>query len=203
MYLRNMAELPETERIAAHFFRGPVPAGTVIAVESLARRDFYIEIEAITYRGAVRRAPPDARVASWGRYANAVRGGDLVFVSGMLGYDAAAGRMVTRPSDLESAAARRVKDALSGLAVQTHEQLAAAAQTQSIIDQLRSVLRSLDSDLQSLLKITVYLRDMAEFPLVRKVLAAALGDDPPAISVIAAHDLPFRQARIQIEAVAV
>src|SRR4030088_2390891 len=39
----------------------------------------------------------------------------------------------------------------------------------------------------ALLKITVYLRDMADFPFVRKVLLASLGDDPPAISALAAH----------------
>ncbi|HUP93954.1 MAG TPA: RidA family protein, partial [Burkholderiales bacterium] len=185
IYLRNMAELPEMERVAAHFFKGRAPAGTAIGVESLARRDFYIEIEGITYgSGAVRRSPPDARVASWGRYVNATRGGDLVFVSGLLGYDAAAGRIVKRPTDLAPGTLERMAKALAGLNVQTHEQLAAAAQTQSIIDQLHLVLQSLDSDLRSLIKITVYLRDMADFPFVHSVLRASLANDPPAISVL-------------------
>jgi enamine deaminase RidA (YjgF/YER057c/UK114 family) len=39
MYLRNMTELPEVERIATQFFRDRRPAGTVIGVESLARPD--------------------------------------------------------------------------------------------------------------------------------------------------------------------
>ncbi len=204
IYLRNMAELPEMERIGAHFFKERAPAGTVIGVESLARRDFYIEIEGITYdRGAVRPAPADARVASWGRHVNAVRGGDLVFVSGLMGYATAAERMVYRLSDLASAAAQRVTRAIAGLEVQTHEQLAACAQTQCILDQLESVLQSLDSNLRSLLKITVYLRAMADFPCVRKVLLASLGDDPPAITAVAVHDLPLADARLQIEAVAV
>ncbi len=203
IYLRNMAELPEMERIAAHFFKERAPAGTLIGVESLARRDFYIEIEGITYRGAVQAAPANPRVASWGRHVNAVRGGDLVFVSGLMGYATAAGRMICRTSDLESAAAQRVKQAIAGLVAQTHGQLAAAAQTQSILDQLAIVLQSLDSDLRALLKITIYLRDMADFPFVRAVLLATLGDDPPAITVIAVHDLPLKDARLQIEAVAV
>ena len=203
IYLRNMAELPETERLAAYFFKDRAPAGTVIGVESLARRDFYIEIEGVTYdRGAVRSAPADARVTSWGRYVNAVRGGDLVFVSGLLGYHSAAGKMVQRPSDLDSAAANRVGRAIDGLEVQTHGQLAAAAQTQSIVEQLRIVLKSLDSDLRSLLKVTVYLRDMADFAFVRKVLHASLGDDPPAITAVAVHELPLKEARVQVEAVA-
>lgn len=204
MYLRNMGELPEVERVAAHFFSGQPPAGTVIGVESLARHDFFIEIEAITYdRGPVQAAPADAGVASWGRYANAVRGGDLVFVAGLLGYDTASSAVVKRPSDLRSTAAQRVTKAIAGLEVHTEGQLAAAAQTQSIVEQLDIVLKSVESNLRSLLKITVYLRDMADFPFVRTVLLASMGDDPPAITVLAVHDLPLKEARLQIEAVAV
>lgn len=40
-------------------------------------------------------------------------------------------------------------------------------------------------------------------PFVRKVLLASLGDDPPAITAVAVHDLPLKDARVQIEAVAV
>jgi enamine deaminase RidA (YjgF/YER057c/UK114 family) len=204
IYLRNMTELAEVERIGAHFFGERTPAGTVIGVESLARRDFYIEIEGITCkRGEVQAAPADARVASWGRHVNAVRGGDLVLVSGLMGYGSAAGRMVKTASDLESAAAQRVTRAISGIEMRTREQLAAAAQTHSIVDQLEIVLESLDSKLGSLLKITVYLRDMADFPFVHRVLLACLGDDPPAITAVAVHDLPLKDARVQIEAVAV
>lgn len=203
LYLRSMHELPEAERIGSHFLPVKVPAGTAIGVESLARRDFYIEIEGITYAGGpLRPAPRDARVASWGRYVNAVRGGDLVFVSGLPGYDLANRRMVSRPSDLGSSSAHNVERAIGGLYLASREQLAAAVQTQSILDQLQIVLASLDSTLPSLLKITVYLRDVSDFPFVRNVLLSSLGDDPPAISALAASDLPFREARLQIEAVA-
>ena len=204
VYLRDMAGLPEAERIAGHFLQSAAPAGTVIGVESLARNDFLIEIEAITCdRGTVRRAPDLPAVPRWGRYASAVRGGDLVLVSGLCGYDPVAGRMAMRPADLGKTAAERVTRTLAGREARSHGELAAAVQTQSVLEQLALVLKSLDSDLPSLLKLTVYLRDMADFPLVRGVLAAALGDDPPAITVLAAGDLPFAEARVQIEAVAV
>jgi enamine deaminase RidA (YjgF/YER057c/UK114 family) len=200
MYLRNMSELPEVERIATHFFGDRRPAGTVIGVESLARRDFFIEIEAVTAKaGIIRPSQADDRVASWGRYVNAVRGGDLVFVSGLVGYDARSCVALKRPADLASSSAQR---AMNDLEFRSHEQLAAAAQTQSILDQLRVVLESVDSSLASLLKLTVYLRDMSEFPIVRRVLLESLGDDPPAITVLAVADLPLRDARLQIEAVA-
>jgi enamine deaminase RidA (YjgF/YER057c/UK114 family) len=204
IYLRSMRELPEAERIGGCFFPARVPAGTVIGVESLARRDFYIEIEGITYAGAaLRPAPRDARVPSWARYVDAVRGGDLVFVSGLLGYDPVARRMVAHPSDVGSLPARNVEHAIAGLRIESRGQLAAAVQAQNILDQLQIVLASLDASLRSLLKITVYLRDMSDFPLVRNVLLASLGNDPPAITVLAVSDLPLREARLQIEAVAV
>ena len=203
IYVRDMSELPEIERITTHFFGDRRPAGTVIGVESLARRDFFIEIEAITTRVGVKRpSQADLRVASWGRYVNAVRGGDLVFVSGLIGCDPQSGVGVKRPADLASSAAQRVTQALQGIEIQTREQLAAAAQTQSILDQLRIVLESVDSNLASLLKLTIYLRDMSEFPIVRRVLLESLGDDPPAITALAVDGLPLRDARLQIEAVA-
>lgn len=201
IYLRNMRELPEAERIGRHFLPASVPAGTAIGVESLARRDFCIEIEGITYAGqALRAAPRDARVASWGRYVDAVRGGDLVFVSGLLGYDAAARALVSDLSAVDSAG--DIGRAISGLRVDSPGRLAAAAQTRHILDQLQIVLASLDSNLHSLLKLTVYLRDMSDFPFVQEVLLSALGDDPPAISALAVSDLPLPGARLQIEAVA-
>lgn len=204
IYLRDMSDLPEVERIATGFFARHPPAGTVIGVESLARRDFYIEIEGMTYnRGEVRRAPADSRVASWGQYVNAARGGDLVFVSGLLGYDAVSSRMVRRPADLDSVAAQAVCAAIAGMEVRAQGQLAAAAQAQSILGQLENVLQSLDAGLRTLVKVTVYLRDMADLPFVRQVMLAAMGDDPPAITVVAVHDLPLRDARLQVEAVAV
>ena len=204
VYLRNMSELPEVERIGRHFYPQRAPAGSVIGIESLARSDFLIEIEAITYGAApVQAAPVQAQVASWGHYANAVRGGDLIYTSAFLGYDVGAGRVVMRISDLTPEDARLVNNAISDLSVTTREQLAAAAQTQSILNQLELTLKSLDSSLRSLLKITVYLRDMAEFEFVRKVLLATLGEDPPAISVLAVSALPLKQARLQIEAVAI
>ena len=204
IYVRHMNELAEIERIGACFFGDRPPAGTVIGVESLARRDFFIEIEAITCdRGVVRAAPPDARVAAWGPHVNAVRGGDLVFVSGLLGCDPVSGRALAHPSDLPATVQSRVTAAIDGLEVLTPGQPAAAAQTQSILDQLRAVLESLDSNLADVLKLTVYLRDMCDFPFVRRVLLATLGDHPPAITAVAVHDLPIAGARVQIEAVAV
>jgi len=203
IYLRDMAHLPEVERIARGFYPERPPAATVIGVESLARSDFLVEIEAITCDGApLQIAPADPRVACWGHNASAVRGADLVFTSALLGYDPVRRQMIMQPGDLDRSDADIVTKAIAGLPVTSREQLAAAAQTQCILGQLERTLSSLDSHIAKLLKITVYLRDMHEFAFVHRVLQAALGADPPAISVLAAADLPLAQARVQVEAVA-
>jgi enamine deaminase RidA (YjgF/YER057c/UK114 family) len=203
IYLSTMAELPEAERIARHFYPGRVPTATAIGVESLARRDFRVEIEAITCDTASPHAgPASSRSVPWGHCASAVRGGDLVFTSALLGYDPGAGRVVTTISDLPSQSGARAESAVGGLGVQSQSQLAAAAQTAAIVDQLASVLGTVDSDLRRLLKITVYLCDMGDFEHVRRMLCAMLDTDPPAISVVAVSELPMRQARVQIEAIA-
>ena len=203
VYVCSMAQLPEVERIARSFYPERPPAATVIGIESLAHSDFLIEIEVITCASApLRPAPVHARVARWGHHASVVRGGDLVYTAALLGYDPVRNKVVMEPANLERRSAETVHQAISGLCVTTRGQIAAAAQTQSILDQLAATLAALDSGLRDLLKITVYLRDMDEFEFVRRVLMHSLGADPPAISVLAVAELPLSQARVQIEAVA-
>ena len=204
VYLRDMAFLPEVERIARGFYPERPPPATVIGIESLARSDFLIEIEAITCDTApARSAPNDERVALWGHNTAAARGGNLVFTSALLGYDPIRGQVMMQLSDLDRSSGERVAKAICGLAPTTRGQIAAAVQTECILDQLELALAPLDSRLEDLLKVTVYLRDMSELPFVQRVLTARLGASPPAISVLAVADLPLSQARVQIEAVAV
>jgi len=204
VYLRSMSDLPEMERIAQPFFGAAKPTAGLIAVESLARRDFLIEIEAI---GADPRAGAVTRVNSepndWAPYAKAARGGGLVFVSGMLGIVPSTHALAMSLADLPSTAERIVTKAISGLHVEIASQIAAAAQTWLAVDRIRAALEKLDSRLAALLKITVYLRDMRDFAFVHAVARAMLGDDPPAISALAVADLPLAAARVEIEAVAV
>ena len=77
-------------------------------------------------------------------------------------------------------------------------ELRPAAKRSRAQQRLFAVLENLCS--QALLE--AYLRDMADFPVVRRVLLTQLGDDPPAITVLAVDDLPLKFARLQVEAVA-
>lgn len=205
VYLRSMTDLPEMERIARQFIGAAQPAAGIIGVESLARRDFLIEIEGIAADprksgGGIVRIPGDD--ADWAPYSKAARGGGLVYTSGMLGVLGHSPALAIKPADLDSEAKRFVTKAIDGLRVELASQLAAAAQTWVALDRIRSALDRLDSRLPNLLKITIYLRDMRDFPFVHAVARALLGNDPPAISALAVADLPLAAARVEIEAVA-
>ncbi|MCC6534344.1 MAG: hypothetical protein IT531_17470 [Burkholderiales bacterium] len=203
VYLRAMSALPELERQGRSFYPQHAPPATLIGVDSLARRDFLLEIEAITYcGGALETAAPSPRVARLGYGAAARRGGELIVTSALVGYDGARARMLARIEDLPPEQARAVCAALSGLTLERASQCAAAAQTREILNQLDALLGSLGSALRKLVKITLYVREMQDFPFVQRVLLSALGDDPPAISVVAVADLPLRAARVQLEAMA-
>ena len=202
IYLRSMADLPEMERLANEFFGTARPAAGIIAVESLARRDFLIEIEGIAAsRGAVTRLAGNA--GDWAPYAQATRGDGLIFVTATPGVRGADAVVVAGTGDLPGDAQGLVQRAIAGLRIELASQRAAAAQTYLALDRIRTALGRLDSRLSNLLKITVYLRDMRDFAFVHAVARAMLADDPPAISVLAVADLPLAAARVEIEAVAV
>jgi 2-iminobutanoate/2-iminopropanoate deaminase len=77
-----------------------------------------------------------------------------------------------------------------------------AEQTARVLDNLRGVLTAAGSDFSRVLKTTVFLVDMADFPAVNEVYARVFGDHRPARSTVAVAALP-KGARIEIEVVAV
>ena len=67
---------------------------------------------------------------------------------------------------------------------------------------LRAVLEAAGSGLDRVVKTTVYLIDMADFPTMNEVYAAAFGSHKPARSTVAVAALP-RGARVEIDVVAI
>jgi len=102
-------------------------------------------------------------------------GNRLVFTSGQIALDPATGKMVE--GDV-------------------------AAQTEQVLRNVAAVLRGAGLTLADVVKTTVYLADMADFPTMNEVYARHFGDEPPARSTIAAAGLP-RGARVEIDTVAV
>ena len=106
-------------------------------------------------------------------YADAVRFGDLLFVSGLTAHDA------------------------SGNLVEGD----AAAQTWQILDNLRLVLAAADASFADVLKVTVYLTDIADRTLINPVRQAFFGESRPASTLVEVSALALPGMRVEIEAV--
>ena len=74
-------------------------------------------------------------------------------------------------------------------------------QTARVLQNLAAVLEAAGSSLQHVLKTTVFLADMADFPAMNEVYARAFGDHRPARSTVAVQTLP-KNARVEIDAIA-
>jgi 2-iminobutanoate/2-iminopropanoate deaminase len=116
----------------------------------------------------------DGAPAAAGPYSQAVRAGDLVFTAGQLGLD---------PSTGEFAA-----DDVAG-------------QADRALANLAAILDAAGSGLDRLVKVTVYLAEIGDWPAVNEVYARVIPEPFPARSAFAVKDLP-KGARIEIEAVA-
>jgi len=116
----------------------------------------------------------DGAPAAAGPYSQAIRAGDLVFTAGQLGIDPASGE-------------------LDGADV--------VAQAERALANLGAILDAAGSGLHRLLKVTVYLAEIGDWPAVNEVYARVVPEPFPARSAFAVKDLP-KGARIEIEAIA-
>jgi 2-iminobutanoate/2-iminopropanoate deaminase len=107
-------------------------------------------------------------------YNQAIRAGELVFVSGQLGL---------RPGESE----------LVGEGI--------AEQTEQVLSNIEAILREAGSSLDRLVKTTVFLTDLGDFTAMNEVYARRVGDAPPARSTVQVAALPSG-AIVEIEAVA-
>ena len=75
------------------------------------------------------------------------------------------------------------------------------AQTERVMTNLAAVLKEAGASWGNVVKTTVYLHDMADFPAMNEVYAKWLGDARPARSTIQAAGLP-RGVLVEIDVVA-
>ena len=75
------------------------------------------------------------------------------------------------------------------------------AQTERVFQNLKAVLEASGASFGSVLKTTVFLKNMADFPKMNEVYARYLGDRSPARSTVAAAGLP-RDVSVEIDAIA-
>ena len=76
-----------------------------------------------------------------------------------------------------------------------------AAQTDRVLQNLIAVLREAKMGPENVVKTTVYLADMADFPTMNDVYGKYLGAKPPARTTIQAAALP-RNVRVEIDVIA-
>lgn len=110
-----------------------------------------------------------------GPYSQAVRAGELIFCSGVIGLDPETKKLVDGALEDE---VRRV------------------------MDNLRTLLEDCGSSLDNVVKTTVFLVDMGQFQAMNGVYAQYFGDQPPARSTIQVAALPLG-ARVEVEATAI
>jgi 2-iminobutanoate/2-iminopropanoate deaminase len=76
-----------------------------------------------------------------------------------------------------------------------------ADQARQVIANLQGVLSSAGATLADVVKITIYLKDMNDFPQVNEVYGEFFGQTPPARSTVQVARLP-KDALVEIEAIA-
>lgn len=112
--------------------------------------------------------------AAIGPYSQAVLAGGFLFCSGQIPIDPATGKMVDGGIE---------------------------AQTERVLRNLSAVLDAGGASLGSVVKTTVYLADLADFPAMNSVYGTFFGKNPPARATIGAAALPAG-ALVEIDAVA-
>ena len=76
-----------------------------------------------------------------------------------------------------------------------------SAQTRQVLENLKAVLEAGGSALDRVVKVTVFLKNMADFAAMNEIYAQYLGSAKPARSTVAVAELP-RGALIEIDLVA-
>ncbi|MDD9980097.1 MAG: RidA family protein [Gammaproteobacteria bacterium] len=109
-----------------------------------------------------------------GTYSQAIRAGDTVYLSGQI------------PLDPES------MELVSGTREQIHQ----------VFRNLRAVASAAGGDFGDLVKLNVYLTDLADFPLVNEVMAEYFDEPYPARAAIGVASLP-KGARVEMEGILV
>lgn len=74
------------------------------------------------------------------------------------------------------------------------------AQTRQTLENLKAVLEAAGSNLANVVKTTVFLKDMNDFPAMNEVYGQYFAESPPARTTVEASRLP-RDVRVEIDAV--
>jgi len=110
-----------------------------------------------------------------GPYSQAISHGGTVYVSGQIPLDPATGQIVD--GDI-------------------------SAQTERVLENLKAVLEASGSSLSQVLKTTVFLKNLADFPKMNEVYGRYFVETPPARSTVEVVRLP-RDVQVEIDCIAI
>jgi 2-iminobutanoate/2-iminopropanoate deaminase len=122
----------------------------------------------------LRPVQTDRAPAAIGPYSQAVAANGFLFTAGQIPLDPATGQIIT--GDV-------------------------SAQTERVLHNLAAVLEAAGASWASVVKTTVFLHDMNDFPAVNQVYARVLGSARPARSTVQVAALP-RGVLVEIDAIA-
>ena len=117
----------------------------------------------------------DQAPAAIGPYSQAVKKSGLVFVSGQIAIDPATGELVE--GDIQT-------------------------QTRQVLKNVQAVLEAAGAALDDVVKATVFITNMDDFPLVNEVYSEFFQKQPPARACVEVSRLP-KSVQVEIEAIAV
>jgi 2-iminobutanoate/2-iminopropanoate deaminase len=109
-----------------------------------------------------------------GPYTQGIAAGGLYFVSGQIPLDPQSGMLIE-----------------GGI----------AEQTEQVLKNVLAILAAVKMTAENVVKTTVYLIDLADFPMMNEVYSRYLGKEPPARATVQVAALPAG-ARVEIDAIA-
>jgi 2-iminobutanoate/2-iminopropanoate deaminase len=109
-----------------------------------------------------------------GPYSQAVQAGGFLFCSGQIALDPVSGQVSTQ--DVEG-------------------------QTRKIMENIQAVLEAAKCDFSSVVKTTIFLKSMNDFPKVNEIYGSYFKENPPARSTVEVSRLP-KDVLVEIEVVA-
>ena len=109
-----------------------------------------------------------------GPYSQAIRAGNLIFLSGQIPIDPSTGEMVR--GEIQQ-------------------------KTRQVLENIKAVLASQGLGMEDVIKVTIFLKEMEQFGPMNEVYATYFPSSPPARSTVQVSGLP-KNADLEIEAIA-
>ena len=110
-----------------------------------------------------------------GPYSQAVQSGNMLFVSGQIAIERSSGKMIT--------------DEIQ-------------AETKQVMANLQQILKASGMDFSNVVKCSIFLKDMNNFPKVNEVYGQYFSEQPPARETVEVSRLP-KDVNVEISCIAV